>query len=116
MSSINIQSIVDQIYNSFKQDVITTVTTDLPSIISVAESYVSNEEKTLKDLATGALSGDLAWDFVVRRLKEIEIDLIDSLISIEQIVASDIQTLVNNLITLFENLLKSAVLTINPTA
>lgn len=115
MSTINIQSIVDQIYNSFKQDVITAIANDAPAIISVATGYVANEEKTLKDLATGALSGELAWDFVVRRLNEIKTDLIDSLISIEQIVASDIQTLVNNLIALFENLLKSAVLTINPT-
>jgi hypothetical protein len=115
MSTIDLQSIVDQIYNSFKQDVLTAVTNDLPAIVTVATGYVANEEKTLKDLATGALSGDLAWDFVVRRLKEIETDLIDSLISIEQIVASDIQTLVDNLITLFENLLKTAVLSINPT-
>ena len=113
---INIQSIVDQLYNSFKQEVLTAITSDAPAIITVATGYVANEEKTLKDLAFGVLNGDLKADFVIRRLNEVKTDLIDSLISIEQIVASDIQVLVNNLITLFENLLKTAVLSINPPA
>jgi hypothetical protein len=111
---MNIQSIVDDLYSAFKQAVLTAVTKNTPALIDAASGYLSNEEKTLKDLASGVLNGELKADFVIRRLNEVKQDLVASLISLEQIIASDIEVLVNNLILLFEDLIKKAVLSINP--
>jgi len=113
---MNITVLVNQLISDFKQSIFAVLTKDAPAIIAAATDYVAEGEQRLKDLATNALKGDLAYDFVVRRLKEEEITLKDSLLGIEQMTAADIQNLVNNLITIFENLLKSTILSINPPA
>lgn len=112
--SIDIKALADNVIIQFKNAVISTVTTDSPALIAVATSYIIDEEKTLKDLVSGTLSGELAADFLIRRVNDVKEDLINSLLSIEQILASDIQTLVNKLITIFENILKAAVLSFTP--
>ena len=110
--SINITAITDTIYANFMQEVLATVSNESPKIIAVAMSYGVGVEKGLKDLAIGALNGELSFDFVVRRLEELKTDFFAALISIEQIIASDVQSLVNKLISFFEGLLKSAIISL----
>lgn len=108
--SLNITAITETIYANFMQEVLSAVATDSPKLIAVAMTYGVGVEKGLKDLAAGALSSELAFDFVVRRLEELKTDFFAALISIEQIIASDIQALVNRLITFFEGLLKTEII------
>jgi hypothetical protein len=98
----------DQIYSAFKVSVQTAVSSAAPKIISVSASYLVNEEKTLKDLGTTFLSGEIDVDFLKRRLEDVKTDLINALLSIEQIIASEIESLVNSLINIFEGLLSAA--------
>lgn len=110
----DIKTLADQVYQDFKQSVLTAITQDVPAIVEAATAYVAEGEQRLKDLAINTLNGELAYDFVVRRLKEEATTLKDALIGIEQMIASDIEALVQNLLSIFENLLKSVILSIEP--
>lgn len=112
--SVDITELANQLVSDFKNSVLESVTSNSPDIIAAATSYAASGEQRLKDTAINALNGDLSYSFVVLRLKEEEITLKDSLIGLEQMAASDITTLVNNLIGIFEGLLKTAILSINP--
>lgn len=113
MSNINIPVLADQIYSAFKLNVLTAVSNGVPQLKSVATTYVLDEEKLLKDLGIQFLSGQIDETFLLERLKETQEDLENSLISVEQIAASNIQKLVTNLIGLFSNLLISTLSSIN---
>lgn len=106
--TLNIETLADQLYATFKTSVLTTVANGVPELISVATEYVKGEEKLLKDLGVQFLNKQIDLPFLEERLKEVKTDFIDSLISLEQIIASDIQTLVNSLIDMFANLLQAA--------
>lgn len=112
--SLDITVVSNELVTDFKDSILASLASDAPEIIAAATAYVTDGEQRLKDLAINTLNGDLAYDFVVRRLKEEETTLKDALIGIEQMIASDIQALVSNLLSIFENLLKTAILSINP--
>ena len=113
---IDITGLANTVVSDFKQSVLTAIADDAPAIIEAATAYIADGEQRLKDLAVNALNSELAYDFVVRRLKEEATTLKDALIGIEQMIAADIQSLVNNLISIFENLLKTVILSITPDA
>lgn len=106
----DIKNIAADVYEGFKSEVLTAITTDAPALVAVSLQYLKDEEKSLLDLAENSINGNLTWDFVVRRLNELRVDFVNTLLSIEQIFASFIQRLVTRLIAFFENLLKAAVM------
>lgn len=105
---MDIKILADQIYSAFKLSVVTAVSGAAPKVVSVSAEYLVNEEKTLKDLGITFLNGDIDADFLKRRLGEVKEDLINALLSIEQIIASEIKSLVDSLISIFEGLLSAA--------
>lgn len=111
-----IKTLADQIFEQYKSSILQALTTNKPDLIAAGMSYIAKAEQRLKDEAVAAINGDLDYAFVVRRLKEEETTLKDALIGIEQMLAADIQVLINNLVMIFENLLKSAILSLIPAA
>lgn len=112
--AVDIKSLTDQLLEQYKASILSEVANDAPDIIAAATSYIASGEQRLKDLAINSLNGELSYDFVVLRLKEEEVTLKDTLIGLEQMAASDLQTLIEKLIAIFENLLKTAILSLNP--
>lgn len=114
--ALNITTLADQLYSSFKLSVLAAVSNGLPAVVGVATTYVVDEEKTLKDLTITFLNKEIDLPFLLNRLKDIKQDFITALISIEQIIASDIQSLVDSLINIFTSLLTAALSVIKPSA
>lgn len=114
--ALNIITLADQLYSSFKISVLTSVANASPVVLGVATTYVLDEEKTLKDLAITFLNKEIDMNFLLDRLKDVKQDFITALISIEQIIASDVQSLVDSLINIFTSLLTAALSVIKPSA
>lgn len=78
------------------------------TVIAVLEQYGANAEKRLSDLAKAALSGQASWAFVAARLKDEASNIKNELLSVEQIVATDAQELINDAVAIFETALKNS--------
>lgn len=111
---IDIKSLTDQLFNDYKSSILTEVANDAPDIVAAANSYIVQGEQRFKDLALGILNKELTYDFVILRLREETITLKDTLIGLEQMAASDISSLVDKLIAIFESLLKTSIFNLNP--
>jgi hypothetical protein len=109
---MDIQKLIKDILATFTQSVTVAVAGYAPEIVNSAKAYVTEGEERLAKLATGALSGELAYDFIVRRLKEEVTTLKDALIGVEQQAANDVQTLANNLIGVFREKVDTEILNI----
>lgn len=112
--SVDITQLADQLIAEYKQETLAAVADSAPDIVSSVIEWGNAAEQRLKDTAINTLNSELPYDFVVRRLKEEEITLKDTLIAIGQMVASDIQSLATKLINIFVELLKSAILSLSP--
>lgn len=102
---INIQSILDLM----KATLMVAFNSNKPVVIDAVNGYLADGEKRLTHLANGMLSGELDYKFVVKRLAEEKVTIIDQLLSIEQIVAADIQDLANRIVGIFRTAVDDAI-------
>ena len=71
--------------------------------------YINDQKTDLMNLADGAISGDLSYAFVIRRLKEKVITIKDYLLSIGEMIAADIVAIVNKAVDIFRFALNDAI-------
>lgn len=98
-TNIDIQAVLDLMKNSL----LVFVNSKKPEVINAATGYFEQGKERLTQLAQDMLSGELSYKFGVERLKEEKENVIDQLLSIEQMVASDIQEIANKVVDIFRN-------------
>ena|SRR6185503_1230019 len=79
-----------------------------PTLRSVIAGYLSSAATRLTDLAEGSLSGQLTGAQVVKALSEEAQNLEDEILSVGEIVGSDVQEIANNAISIFTGSLMDA--------
>lgn len=79
-----------------------------PAVMKAVEGYIVDSKDRLTNLAEGAVSGELSYSFVVKRLKEEAVNLKDYALSIGEIIASDVQDIVNKVVAIFQFALNDA--------
>jgi hypothetical protein len=80
-----------------------------PAVVSAVNQYISDSKDRITHLAEGAASGELAYSFVVERLKEEAVNIKDYLLSIGEIILSDVQQIVNDTVDIFQKALNEAI-------
>ena len=91
-------AILESIFQNEKAEVLVALT-----------GYINDQKTDLMNLADGAISGELSYAFVIKRLKEKAITIKDYLLSIAQILATDIMAIVNKAIAIFQFALDDAI-------
>lgn len=81
----------------------------IPGVGDVIDEYLSDSKERLTNIAEGAISGELSYAFVTKRLKEEATNLKAYLLSLGQIIAADIEEAVYNAISIFESEIKQAI-------
>jgi hypothetical protein len=76
-----------------------------PTVIAVVDGYIADSKGRITNLAQGVVSGELSYAFVVKRLKEEAVNVKDYALSIGEIIAADIQSIVNKIVAIFQNAL-----------
>lgn len=79
-----------------------------PVVIEAINGYISDSKERITHLAEGAASGELSYAFVTERLKEEAVNIKDYLLSIGEIVASDVQEIVNKAVDIFQHAINDA--------
>ncbi len=102
---INIASIL----NTIKGLILGYYTSNSPAVITVLNQYAKDAESRLTNIATGALKGELSYAFVTNALKAETVNLKDQLLSVGEIVAADLEQIINSAVAVFENALKAAI-------
>lgn len=103
--NIDIQSVLDEI----KKLLLNSISNNSPKVKKVVLGYVADAETRLSNLAEGALSGELSYQFVVERLQEETINVRDQLISVGEIIGANLDELAKAVVAIFENALKNAI-------
>lgn len=99
MKKINIDAILETMRNVFSDTI--------PEVSSVVEEYLTDSKERLTNLAEGAISGELSYAFVTRRLKEEPITVKNYLLSVGQIVSALVEKKVTDAIDVFEKGIKT---------
>lgn len=98
---IDINKALNAIKDIFSQSV--------PKITAIVDHYLEDSKERLTNLAEGAISGELSYAFVTKRLKEEGTNLKAYFLSLGQIIAADVEEAVNKAITSFEKEIKQAI-------
>lgn len=101
----NIKAILDLI----KSILLNSYTANLPLAKTVINKYIVDAESRFVTLTTGAVSGQLSYKEVVQFLKDEAVNLEDDLISVGEIVGSDLQQLIASALGIFEGILKASI-------
>ncbi len=102
---INIQSILDVM----KSTLLLYVNSNKAEVIAEATQYFDEGKTRLSELADGLLSGQLSYAFGVKRFKEEGTNIVDQLLSIEQLIAGDVQEIANKVVDIFRNAIDNAI-------
>lgn len=79
-----------------------------PAVIEAINTYIAESKTRIAHLAEGAASGELSYSFVTERLKEEAVNIKDYLLSIGEIIASDVQEIVNKAVDIFQHAINDA--------
>lgn len=101
MKIIDINSVLDTMKKIFSKTI--------PEVAEAVDGYIADSKERLKNLAEGAISGELSYAFVTKRLKEEAVTMKNYLLSLGQIVAAGVEEKVNEAIDLFESEIKAAI-------
>lgn len=76
------------------------------AILSVTD-YFNDLKTRASDLVNGILAGELSTDFVMARIKEEKTNLYAEVLTLAQLGESEAESLVNNVMELFESFLNN---------
>ena|SRR6185503_150159 len=112
MSQIDIKSIVENIYTTFEGELLNAISDDTKELVATAQTYLADAKASLTAIGVAALSPEnpMSWQEVKLKLIEEGKIAVAAFLSIEQQLASDIQSFVNTIISTFEHLLTNALL------
>lgn len=109
---MDIKTLVNNIYTTFAGEVITAIGTDSKELITTGAAYLADAKASLTAIGVAALAetDPMSWQEV--KLKLITEGKIAeaAFLSVEQQLASDLQSFVNRIISLFESLLTNQLL------
>jgi len=100
---------IDNILGTMKQVLLAIFSEKKPAVVKAVDGYIADAKIRLGNLAEGALSGELSYKFVTERLKEEPVNIKDQLLSVGEIIAADIEQVVNRAVAVFEGALKDSV-------
>lgn len=98
---IDIESVLDTMKKIFSDTI--------PEVSRVVNEYLADSKERLSNLAEGAISGELSYAFVIKRLKEEPVTMKNYLLSIGQIISASFEKKITDAISLFESEIKSAI-------
>ena len=117
--SLDIKTIISNLYTTFAGEVITAIGTDSKELITTGAGYLADAKASLTSIGIAALAetNPMSWQEVKLKLSEEGKIAEAAFLSVEQQLASDLQSFVNRIITLFESLLTNQLLQLQaPTA
>jgi|SRR6185503_20230242 len=105
MSDVN--TIVSNVYNTFAGNLIAAVGTDSKELLITAAGFAADAKTSLLAIGTAALATENPMSWSEFKLKMIEESKIAeaAFLSVEQLLASDVQSFVSNQLASFESLL-----------
>lgn len=105
--AIDIKQIINDLYTTFAGEIITAVGTDSKELITTAAGYLADAKSSLSAIGIAALASTdpMSWQEVKLKLAEEGKIAEAAFLSVEQQLASDLQSFVNTIISLFEKLL-----------
>lgn len=105
--ALDIKNLVNEIYATFAGDVLSAVGTDSKALLVTAATFLADAKASLSAIGIAALAPEnpMSWQEVKLKLIDEGKIALAAFLSIEQQVVSDIQGLVNTIISSFEKLL-----------
>jgi predicted amino acid-binding ACT domain protein len=100
---------IDQVLSTMKRILLTVFNQDKPAVVAAVDGYIADSKERLSNLAVGAISGELSFKFVTERLKEETVNLKDQMLSVGEIIASDLQEVINKAVDIYEGAIKNAI-------
>jgi hypothetical protein len=108
----DIKTIISNIYTTFAGEVVTAIGTDSKQLLTTGAGYLADAKSSLTAIGMAALAptDPMSWQEVKLKLAAEGKIAEAAFISVEQQLASDLQSFVNSIITLFESLLTNQLL------
>lgn len=106
MIQIDIKPFLDNI----KSQLTTGVKAELQGVQVAIVEYVADAEVRLAALADGAASGGFSYAFVIKRLKEEQVNLYDEVLSLASGAMADAENLAKTVVGAFEDFLKDQII------
>jgi len=113
---MDIKTLVNSIYTTFAGEVITAIGTDSKELITTGAGYLADAKNSLTTIGIAALAetDPMSWQEVKLKLTMEGKIAEAAFLSVEQQLASDLQSFVNKIINLFESLLTDQLLQLQP--
>lgn len=111
-----IQSILSQIKTSFTSILMGAYASKWTAVEATALGYLAANEKTFQDIVVGVTSGEISVSDLGGILKLQAYILKTELLSEEQIIVGTAETVVNDAISAFSNILNGALAVLNAPA
>lgn len=104
---MDLQSTMNNLYSSFAGEVVTEIGTDSKELLKAGAIMLSDSKSEFFAIGLAVLNKENPMSYAEAKLKLIQVgkNIVASFETIEQIIASDIQSLVTKIIAIFENLL-----------
>lgn len=84
-------------------------TENKPAVITAVNQFVTDSSERITGLAESAAKGQVSYTFVVERLKEEAINLKDYLLALGEIIAADIQQIINKTVDTLQTAINQAI-------
>lgn len=114
---MNLTNVLNGIYATFTGNLITSVGVDSKELLQTAAQYAADAKKSLVAIGEAALANENPMSWAEFKLKMIEEGKIAeaAFLSVEQLLATDLQSFVNDQLYSFEGLLISELSKLQPT-
>jgi len=114
--SVDINSIISGVYNDFANNFLAAIGTDSKELLVTGATYVTDAKTSLVAIGTAALATEnpMSWaEFKLKLIEEGKI-AVAAFKSVEQLLATDVQSFINSQIASFESLLLGQLIKLQP--